>query len=280
MGSALLRPARASRPVRRTVAAGSMPPEMQQPWNRRDPFPGSRPPAVAEEHDTAGCFGRVRIRDGHGLIRLSPPGRIAYDEGPVQGNHLLRACAVGALCAGRTQQVRHDRFAARRRGTSVPGLVAASGSPRRESDEMAANFHHLTINGGAFHLAKHFGRPATIVFGGDRYLVLFPPSDMTEIRYPDMLIAFDADLEAYHRSNGYIISEPSKPPDFVLEIGSPFMGHVDTGAKRDDYAAFGIPEYWRFGETGRSYGACLAGDRLVAGVYRPVAIEELEEDIL
>ena len=161
-----------------------------------------------------------------------------------------------------------------------PALWPLPDPPRRKPDELAANFDHLTINGGAFHLTKHFGRPATTVFGGDRYLVLFPPSDMTGIRNPDLLIAFDADPEAYRRSNGYIISEQGKPPDFVLEIGSPSTGRVDVREKRDDYAALGIPEYWRFDETGRSHGARLAGDRLVDGVYRPIDIEELEEDVL
>ena len=161
-----------------------------------------------------------------------------------------------------------------------PVLWPLPDPPQREPDEMAANFDHLAITGGAIHLARHFGRPATTVIGSDRYLVLFPPHDMTGIRYPDMLIAFDADPEAYRRSNGYIISEQGKPPDFVLEIGSPSTGRVDTGEKRDDYAALGIPEYWRFDETGRSHGARLAGDRLVDGVYRPIAIEALEEDVL
>ena len=161
-----------------------------------------------------------------------------------------------------------------------PVLWPLPDPPQREPDEMAANFDHLAITGGALHLARHFGRPATTVIGSDRYLVLFPPHDMTGIRYPDMLIAFDADPEAYRRSNGYIVSEQGKPPDFVLEIGSPSTGRVDVGAKRDYYEALGIPEYWRFDETGRSHGARLAGDRLVDGVYRPIAIEELEEDVL
>ena len=161
-----------------------------------------------------------------------------------------------------------------------PVLWPLPDPPQREPDEMAANFDHLAITGGALHLARHFGRPATTVIGSDRYLVLFPPHDMTGIRYPDMLIAFDADPEAYHRSNGYIVSEQGKPPDFVLEIGSPSTGRVDVGEKRDYYAALGIPEYWRFDETGRSHGTRLAGDRLVDGVYRPIDIEELEEDVL
>ena len=155
-----------------------------------------------------------------------------------------------------------------------PVLWPLPDPPPREPDEMAANFDHLAITGSALHLARHFGRPATTVFGGDLYLAPFPPHDMTGIRYPDMLIAFDADPEAYRRSNGYIVSEQGKPPDFVLEIGSPSTGRVDVGKKRDYYEALGVPEYWRFDETGRSHGARLDG------VYRPIDIEELEEDVL
>ncbi|MCY4520538.1 MAG: Uma2 family endonuclease [Caldilineaceae bacterium] len=161
-----------------------------------------------------------------------------------------------------------------------PALLPLPDPPRRNPDELMANFQHLTINGGALHLAKHFGNPDTTLLGGDLYLAPFPPDDMAGIRYPDMLIAFDVDPEAYHRRNAYIISEQGKPPDFVLEIGSPSTGRVDVEEKRDDYAALGIPEYWRFDETGLSHGTRLAGDRLVDGVYQPIAIEELEEDIL
>ncbi len=47
----------------------------------------------------------------------------------------------------------------------------------------------------------------------------------------------------------------------------------DYAERRNDYAAFGIPEYWRFDPTGgQYYETGLAGDRLVDGVYRPVTI--------
>ena len=161
-----------------------------------------------------------------------------------------------------------------------PVLQPLPDPPRRHPDELMANFKHLSINGCALHLARHFGAPDTTLLGGDLYLAPFPPTDMAGIRYPDMLIAFDVDPEAYDRRNAYIISEQGKPPDFVLEIGSPSTGYVDVGAKRDDYAALGIPEYWRFDETGRSHGVRLAGDRLVDGIYRPIEIEALAADVL
>lgn len=161
-----------------------------------------------------------------------------------------------------------------------PVLRPLPDPPRRKPDELMANFKHLTINGCALHLARHFGHPETTLLGGDLYLAPFPPTDMTGIRYPDLMIAFDVDPEAYDRHNAYIISEQGKPPDFILEIGSPSTGRVDVEEKRDDYAALGVPEYWRFDETGRSHGTRLAGDRLVDGVYQPIVVVELEEDVL
>ena len=50
--------------------------------------------------------------------------------------------------------------------------------------------------------------------------------------------------------------------------------------KRDDYAALGIPEYWRFDRTGEHHGARLAGDRLLDGVYVPMRIDEMQEGVL
>ena len=50
--------------------------------------------------------------------------------------------------------------------------------------------------------------------------------------------------------------------------------------KRPAYAGLGIPEYWRFDETGEFHGTRLAGDRLVDRRYEPVPIETVEEGVL
>jgi len=152
--------------------------------------------------------------------------------------------------------------------------------PEHPEDKMT-NFDHLTINGSAHHLWQHLGNPDTTLVAGDRYLVVRPTRSLGGSRYPDLLVAFDADPVAYKESNGYIIDEQGKPPDFVLEIASPRTGRVDVGDKRNDYAALSIPEYWRFDETGDSHGTLLAGDRLAAnGQYQPIAIEEVADGIL
>ena len=71
-----------------------------------------------------------------------------------------------------------------------------------------------------------------------------------------------------------------KSPDFVLEVASVSTEDEDTGPKRNDYAALGILEYWRFDPTGEFHGTKLAGDRLVDGVYQPIPIDELDNDVL
>ena len=77
-----------------------------------------------------------------------------------------------------------------------------------------------------------------------------------------------------------IVSEQGKPPDFILEVASESTGATDTGAKRQDYAALGISEYWRFDETGQHHGVRLAGDQIVGDRYRPITIEQLPDGTL
>ena len=153
--------------------------------------------------------------------------------------------------------------------------------PQREPDEMTS-YKHLAVNGSTHHLVQHLGNTETTLVTAERYIVLEPGPYSGDVirRYPDLLIAFNVDPVAYDESNGYIISEQGKPPDFVLEVASASTGDVDVGEKRDDYAVLGIPEYWRFDETGEHHGERLAGDLLVGGEYRPILIEQLSDDTL
>ena len=105
----------------------------------------------------------------------------------------------------------------------------------------------------------------------DRWTIAEPGSFRNPARYPDLLVAFDVDPQAYQANNGYIVSEQGKPPDFVLEVAA----EIDVGEKRRDYAALGIGEYWRFNQTGECHGERLAGERLVEGEYVAMDIEEL-----
>ncbi len=95
-----------------------------------------------------------------------------------------------------------------------------------------------------------------------------------ENRKPDLIVTFDCDRDLLIRQKGYSILAQGKPPDFVLEVASESTGIVDYTDKRDDYASYGIPEYWRFDPSGGFFHeVALAGDRLVEGKYEPIEIQ-------
>ena len=160
----------------------------------------------------------------------------------------------------------------------APGRFRLPDPPERPDDKMTS-FKQLADTGNAHHLAQHLGNPDTTLVTGERYLVVQPTRSMAGSHYPDLLVAFDVNPSAYEASNGYIIEEQGKPPDFVLEIASRHTGRVDVGEKRQAYERQGILEYWRFDETGEHHGARLAGDRLVNGVYEPIEIARLADEV-
>ena len=164
---------------------------------------------------------------------------------------------------------------------SAPAFILPD--PPKSQDEKMTASQHLSLTGGAHFLAQHLGNLDTTIVGADLYITPVPPRELTSMAgavYPDLLVAFDADPALYRAQNGYVISEQGKPPDFVLEVASPSTGRRDTVDKRDSYAQLGIPEYWRFDETGRFHGARLAGDLLVNGRYEPVEIDRLSDGSL
>ncbi|MYC29828.1 MAG: hypothetical protein F4X65_07040 [Chloroflexi bacterium] len=148
--------------------------------------------------------------------------------------------------------------------------------PEKDPDDMTSS-KHLARNGNMYRLAEHMGNPDNIIVSGERYICAEPGSP---IRYPDLLVSFNADPELYEANNGYVVSLQGKPPDLVLEIASRATGHIDTGEKPDFYAGLGIAEYWRFDETGDFHGEKLGGDRLVDGAYQPIPLQTLADGSL
>ncbi len=129
-------------------------------------------------------------------------------------------------------------------------------------------------------LEEYLGNPDTTIVLSE-IPVRLTPSQQRGHRIPDLLVAFGIDREQAVYQNGYSIRDLGKPPDFVLEVASVRTADNDVGGKREDYAAFGIPEYWRFDPTGgRRYDAPLAGDRLVDGAYQPIEVVEVEPEHL
>ncbi len=165
----------------------------------------------------------------------------------------------------------------------VNGRIRLPDIPERNPDEVTTydSLHH---EGNAFHLRQHLvaqgADPERLLVTADHWIVQDAEDFLRRRRYPDLMVAFDVDLEAHKGSNGYIIAEQGKPPDFVLEVASQSTGRIDVGPKRDDYESFGIREYWRFDESGMFHGVRLAGDRLTEGTYEPIEIQEHDDDRL
>lgn len=149
--------------------------------------------------------------------------------------------------------------------------------PEREPDEVTS-YRYVHNPHNSHIVSKHLGNPETTLFVAEEWIAAYP--GFTPLRRPDIMIAFDVDPELFFETGGYIVSEQGKPPDFVLEVASRNTADVNLGPKREEYAALGIPEYWRYDFTGEFYGVGLAGDRLVGDRYEPIEIVEIATGVL
>ena len=128
-------------------------------------------------------------------------------------------------------------------------------------------------------IATHLGsRDDTLV--GSEIPVGPNVRNRADIRIPDLVVAFNCDVERVLAAKGYSIDAHGKPPAFALEVASESTGDVDYTVKRVIYARYGVREYWRFDETGGDYhDVALAGDVLVNGEYKPIPIEWVDDEI-
>ena len=88
---------------------------------------------------------------------------------------------------------------------------------------------------------------------------------------PDVTVAFDVDIGQLGAERSYFVERIGKPPEFVMEVGSPTTATHDVENKPRIYAEVGAGEYWMFDHTGGDcYGFALKGLRLVDGEYVPI----------
>ena len=122
-------------------------------------------------------------------------------------------------------------------------------------------------------LQHHFRHRPDVLVSGDGYFCRIAAARSGWLK-PDCVVAFGVNPENILDRNGYVINEVGKPPEFVLEVGSPSTGRRDVLVKPHIYAGFGVAEYWRFDWTGGEYhGAPLWGGRRAGLNYRPIPLQ-------
>ncbi len=150
--------------------------------------------------------------------------------------------------------------------------------PERPRRNDMQNFLYLSLPGHATALNRFLGSPNTTLVIGEMP-VGWSANRQEGLLYPDLMVAFNVDRAAVIEDRGFAIDDIGKPPDFVLEVASFSTALNDYTTKRNGYAVYGIPEYWRFDPTGgRRYPWPLAGDLLIEGEYRPITITQTDKD--
>ena len=145
-----------------------------------------------------------------------------------------------------------------------------------------AEYQSLIFRKALTPLENHFRKVPGAHVNGNTFLY-YVEGDPKQSVSPDCYVIFGITPEAIHSlsqegNNTYLLWEVGKPPDFVLEIGSPSTKRTDLVSKRRLYAELGIPEYWRYDQTGGDfYGDPLVGERLVDGEYQRIPPREDED---
>ena len=86
-------------------------------------------------------------------------------------------------------------------------------------------------------------------------------SDRYDVRIPDMMVAFDPDLDLIIEQKGFEIIRHDKPPEFTLEVASLTTGPVDYTDKRLDYERYGNEEFLAVRPERRPVSRRSAGGR-------------------
>ncbi len=118
-------------------------------------------------------------------------------------------------------------------------------------------------------ILRHFFRKLSDAAVSGNTFIYYEEGNPRMFVSPDCYVSFGVNMDLLLENNNYRVWDMGKPPDFVMEIGSPSTGRQDLGSKRDLYASLGVVEYWMFDPSGGDhYGFGLRGETLVDGEYR------------
>jgi len=147
----------------------------------------------------------------------------------------------------------------------------SDGLPMAESD-----FQRKPLTYAVEALDIYFQAHENIYVSGNIFLY-YEEGNPSATVAPDVFVVFGAPKR--DRSSYTLWREP-KAPDFVLEITSQSTRLQDQGAKREQYAALGIQEYFQYDPTHDYLDPPLQGLRLVGSTYQPIPATAFPEGTL
>ena len=134
-------------------------------------------------------------------------------------------------------------------------------------DGMSQTDEHLSQTSLWYHALKRHLPNATVCSDLPLHYQL---GDTEKTLVPDLFVA----LRASRRKGRRFYKLWEEPvPELVVEMLSRTTSDADVGSKRDTYEHLGVREYWLFDPQGFELPAPLAGNRLRAGRYRPIAAD-------
>ena len=140
------------------------------------------------------------------------------------------------------------------------------GQPMPDGDYQGDAYHYVVPA-----LKAWFRTHPDVYASGDLFIYLEEGNPRNCIA-PDAFVVLGAANRP--RDTYRLWEEPAGAPDFVLEIVSPSTWRTDLGAKREQYAALGVREYWLHDPHARHLQPALAGYRLEGSAYVPLPATE------
>ena len=126
------------------------------------------------------------VQDRGRLVRVLPGRQPSPDVSRQRAAFTARArCSIFPIPEPDTRKAKPTRPDMTTKPRATRTFPPLPDPPEREPEDMTS-FDHLTKNGGAHHLAQHFGHPRTTVVGGERYIIREPgtPGGGPEIPRP------------------------------------------------------------------------------------------------
>ena len=149
----------------------------------------------------------------------------------------------------------------------------SDGEPLAESDQQ-----YNAITDTVHALRVRYADRLDVYVAGDMF-VYYRMNDPSRSIAPDVFVVFGAAKRL--RPSYFIWREGGNAPAVAMEMASPSTYERDLLVKRDIYESIGVTEYWRFDPLlGSCFTPPLAGDRLVEGRYRAIAVAEDTSGIL